>query len=151
MIKQAAMLGSMACVAAGALATPADDERTLYALDEQYQLAVKMNDAETMNRIHAPDMVLVNGRGTVTPGDALVDNARKQAIKWEKQDVIEGTRKVRMYGDTGVVTALLWLKGTSADRGAFDYKVWFSDTYVRRPEGWRYVFGQASLPLPKEN
>jgi hypothetical protein len=24
----------------------------------------------------------------------------------------------------------------------------FSDTYVRTPSGWRYVFGQASLPLP---
>jgi hypothetical protein len=31
-----------------------------------------------------------------------------------------------------------------------DYKLWFSDTYVRTPKGWSYVFGMASLPLPKE-
>jgi hypothetical protein len=34
-------------------------------------------------------------------------------------------------------------------RRAFDYTLWFSDTYVRTPNGWRYVFGQSSLPLPK--
>ena len=28
---------------------------------------------------------------------------------------------------------------------------WFSDTYVRTPGGWRYVFGQLSLPMPKDS
>ena len=52
-----------------------------------------------------------------------------------------------MWGDTAVVTAKLWEKGTDSGK-AFDYTVWFSDTYVRTPQGWRYVFGQSSLPLP---
>jgi hypothetical protein len=34
---------------------------------------------------------------------------------------------------------------------AFDRRLWFSDTYVRTPAGWRYVFGQASLSLPQES
>ena len=60
-----------------------------------------------------------------------------------------GTQKVRVFGDTAVVTALLWNKGTrDGGKTAFDYKLWFSDTYVRTPAGWRYVFGQASIPLP---
>ena len=54
-----------------------------------------------------------------------------------------------MWGDTAVVTAKLWLKGTS-DGKAFDRKLWFSDTYVRTKAGWRYAFGQASLRLPPE-
>jgi hypothetical protein len=29
-----------------------------------------------------------------------------------------------------------------------DYSLWFSDTDVRTPSGWRYVFGQASRSLP---
>jgi hypothetical protein len=53
-----------------------------------------------------------------------------------------------VWGDTAVVTARLWVKGTQ--RGTpVDQRLWFSDTYVRRPEGWRYVFGQASIPLPE--
>ncbi|HTO75247.1 MAG TPA: hypothetical protein VMQ61_04155 [Thermoanaerobaculia bacterium] len=45
------------------------------------------------------------------------------------------------------MTALLWTKGTSEGKTS-DRKLWFSDTYVRTPSGWKYVLGQASLPLP---
>ncbi len=51
-------------------------------------------------------------------------------------------------GDTAVVTAKLRLKGNRAGK-PFDRLLWFSDTYVRTPAGWRYLFGQASLPLPQ--
>jgi hypothetical protein len=58
---------------------------------------------------------------------------------------------VRLYGrDTAIVTARLWLKGVTREGRAFDRRLWFSDTYVRTPEGWRYAFGQASLDLPAE-
>jgi hypothetical protein len=46
------------------------------------------------------------------------------------------------------MTALLTEKGTDEGK-PFDKTVWFSDTYRRTPSGWRYVFGQASLPLPE--
>jgi hypothetical protein len=54
---------------------------------------------------------------------------------------------VRVWGHTAVVTALLWAKGKDSGK-AFDYKLWFSDTYVRTPSGWRYVFAQASTRIP---
>jgi hypothetical protein len=61
-----------------------------------------------------------------------------------------GTQTVRVFGkDTATVTALLWLKGKrKEDQSTFEYKLWFSDTYVRTNDGWRYAFGQASLRLP---
>lgn len=68
-------------------------------------------------------------------------------IVYERQVEDAGTQAVRMYGNTAIVTARLWSKGRGP-RGAFEHHLWFSDTYVRTPEGWRYVFGQASLPLP---
>jgi len=61
---------------------------------------------------------------------------------------ISGGADVRVWGDTAVITAKLWEKG-SDDGRPFEYAVWFSDTYVRTLAGWRYVFGQASLPYPK--
>ena len=54
---------------------------------------------------------------------------------------------MRVWGDTAVVTALLRLKGTSEGK-PFAYRLWFSDTYVRTKGGWKYFFGQASIPLP---
>jgi ketosteroid isomerase-like protein len=129
-------------------ASPEENAKTVAALDTKYQTAVKANDAQTMDQILADDFVLVTGRGNVYNKAELVDSARKKEVTYERQDEEPGTQKVRVWGDTAVVTALLWIKSVQGGKPA-DYKLWFSDTYVRTPTGWRYVFGQASLPLPK--
>jgi ketosteroid isomerase-like protein len=129
-------------------AAPAEDaKKVVAALDAEYQAAVKMNDAATMDRILADDFVLVVGSGRVSTKADLLKEARSGAIVYEHQEELEQT--VRVWGDTAVVTAKLWGKGTESGK-AFDWTLWFSDTYVRTPSGWRYVFGQASLPLPKK-
>ena len=122
------------------------DESIVAALDAEYQEAVRNNDAATMDRILADDFVLVTGNGSVyTRADLLKEAAEKNVI-YERQE--DSNQTVRVWGDTAVITALLWAKGV--DRGKpFDYKVWFSDTYVRTATGWRYVFGQSSLRLPQ--
>jgi ketosteroid isomerase-like protein len=128
-----------------ACATPADDKATVAALDTEYQAAVKNNDAATMDRILADDFVLVTGKGKAFTKADLLKSVRDKDQIYEHQEDTEQT--VRVWGDTAVVTALLWLKYTNKD-GAQDYKLWFSDTYVRTKNGWRYVFGQASIRLP---
>jgi uncharacterized protein (TIGR02246 family) len=129
-------------------ASAEEDARAVAALDTKYQAAVKANDAATMDQILADDFVLVTGRGSVFSKVDLIDSARKKEATYERQDEEPGTQKVRVWADTAVVTALLWIKSVQGGKPA-DYKLWFSDTYVRTPTGWRYVFGQASLPLPK--
>ncbi len=124
----------------------ADDVKKIVAdLDTQYQLAVKNHDVATMDRILADDFVLATGRGTSFTKADLLKEAHGSTV-YEHQEDTQQT--VRVWGDTAVVTALLWAKGTE-DGKPFDYKLWFSDVYARTPAGWRYVFGQASLPLPK--
>ena len=125
-----------------------EDAKTVAALDTKYQAAVKSNDAATMDQILADDFVLVTGRGKVFSKADLIESARKKEVTYERQDEEPGTQKVRVWGDTAVVTALLWIKAEQGGKPA-DYKLWFSDTYVRTPTGWRYLFGQASLPLPQ--
>ena len=124
-----------------------EDGAAVARLDTQYQEAVKNNDAATMDRILADDFVLVTGRGKAYGKADLLEEARKKTTVYEHQEELE--QRVRVWGDTAVVTALLWVKGTSEGK-VRDYKLWFSDTYVRTPSGWKYAFGQASLPLPKE-
>ena len=137
----------------GALAPPpargavTDDEKAVSALDTEYQAAVAKNDAAAMARILADDFVLVTGRGKTFTKSDLLEDARGGKAVYEHQEEIEKSQKVRVWGDTAVVTALLWIKGTR-DGKPVDYKLWFSDTYVRTPAGWKYVFGQASIPLP---
>jgi ketosteroid isomerase-like protein len=128
-----------------AAAFGADDKSTVAALDTEYQAAVKHNDAATMQRILADDFVLVTGKGKAFGKADLLAEARAATNQYEHQEDSEQT--VRLWGDTAVVTALLWVKGRNKS-DAFDYKLWFSDVYVRTPGGWRYAFGQASLRVP---
>jgi ketosteroid isomerase-like protein len=134
-------------LAPGVAPASADTDRAaVAALDTQYQAAVKRNDAAAMARILADDFVLVTGLGKSFHKADLLAQARSQDVTYEQQDEIAHTQTVRVWGDTAVVTALLWIKGAQAG-AAFDYKLWFSDTYVRTHEGWRYVFGQAAQRL----
>ena len=123
------------------------DRSIVSALDTEYQLAVQNNDAETMDRILADDFISVPGDGRTFTKRGRLASARNKDEIYEDQEDTQQT--VRIWGDTAVVTALLRSKGTTHGE-PFEHKLWFSDTYVRRPSGWRYAFGQASLKLPKE-
>lgn len=133
-------------VARNANAAAADDAAAVVALDTEYQAAVKINDAATMDRLLADDYVLVTGSGKVYTKADLVNEARGGHVVYEHQE--DTSQTARIWGDTAVITAKLWVKGTQ-DGKPFDKTVWFSDTYVRTKAGWRYVFGQSSLALPK--
>jgi ketosteroid isomerase-like protein len=144
----AAAIAGVALTTMGASPLPrAEDEKAVAALDTEYQAAVERNDADTMARILLDDFVLVVGNGTVYTKTDLLKSARAKDIVWEHQVEEPGTQRVRVWGDTAVVTAKLWLKGAGGGK-AIDKKLWFSDTYVRTPQGWRYAFGQSSLSLP---
>ena len=140
------LLGIAGVGLAASAADRQDDQKTLAALDADYQKAVEQNDTKTMARILADDFVLVEGDGTVSTKAELLKDAASGETKYEHQ--VDSERTIRIWGDTAVVTAKLWAKGLE-DGKQVDYYVWFSDTYIRKPAGWSYVFGQASLALPK--
>lgn len=125
--------------------SPLDDKSVIAMLDTEYQAAVRNNDAATMDRILADDFILVTGRGIIFTKEDLLASAKNQEAAYERNEDTQQT--VRIWGDTAVITALLWQKGTN--KGVpFDDHLWFSDTYIRTANGWRYVFGQASIRLP---
>lgn len=122
-----------------------DVSKIVAALDTEYQAAVQKNDVTAMDRILADDFTLVTGSGKSYTKADLLNEARSGRVTYEQQD--DSNQTVRVWGDTAIVTAKLRAKGTETGK-PFDYAVWFSDTYVRTPGGWRYVFGQSSLRLP---
>ena len=131
----------------GGTAASADstaDQNAVAALDAEYQLAVKNNDADTMARILSDDFVLILGTGQTYTKTALLNQVRAKEVVYEENE--ESDKTVRVWGDNAVVTSKLYLKGV--DKGKpFEWHVWFSDTYARTSSGWRYVNGFASLPL----
>jgi uncharacterized protein (TIGR02246 family) len=146
-LSKSSILFFLAAATFAAQASESDDIATVAALDTQYQAAVKANDAAAMAKILADDFILVVGDGTVSTKADLLKEAEDRIREYTHQE--DSQQTVRVWGDTAVVTAKLWMQGTRKDGTPFDYQLWFSDTYVRTKDGWRYVFGQASLPLPK--
>jgi len=109
------------------------------ALDIEFQAAVARNDTAAIDRLLPPDYTLVLGTGEVQTKTDLLHDARAKTYTYSRQE--DSHRTVRIWGDTAVLTALLWAEGTTQGRH-FNVKVWFSDTYACTPHGWRYVFGQ---------
>ena len=126
-------------------AAEADDRQTLADLDTKYQKAVEQNDAKVMAEILADDFVLVEGDGKRSTKADLLNDAKGGRTHYVRQD--DSMRTVAVFGDTGVVTAKLRAKGLE-DGVKVDYSEWFTDVYVRTPNGWRYIYAQASLSLP---
>jgi len=122
-------------------------KRVIEDLDIKYQLAVKNNDAETMDGILSDDFILITGKGMVFTKPDLLAEARGRKTVYERQE--DSRRTVRIWGDTAIITALLWEKGSN-DGKRFDKKLLFSDVYQLTPSGWKYVFAQASIPLPQD-
>jgi len=154
-IRASVVVAAALAVIAATLSLPVNAGNTeardvVAKLDAEFQAAVKVNDVNTMERILGEDMILVLGNGSTNTRAELIQEARDKAYIYERQEEDPSTQTVRVWGDTAIVTARLWVKG--AIRGKpFDRHLWFSDVYVHTPNGWRYVFGQASLHLPDES
>ncbi len=101
-------------------------------LDSEYQEAVKKNDSVTMDQILADDFALITGTGKVFTKTNLLDEAKSGKYQYEHQE--DSERTVRLWSDTAVVPAKPWAKGTEEGK-PFEYKLWFSDTYVRKKDG----------------
>lgn len=115
------------------------------ALDTEFQTAVKRNDVAAVDRLLPSDYILVSATGDVQTKADLVKEARQKKYVYTHQE--DSRQTVRMWGNTAVLTALLWAQGTTEGKH-FDVKVWFSDTYVCTPQGWRYVFAQVGTHVP---
>jgi len=122
------------------------DREIVKELDTRYQRAVKENDVATMGAMLADDFMLVTGSGKSYSKTDLLEEAHSGRIRYDRQD--DSDQTVRVWGDTAVITAKLTAAGTDSGK-PFDYQVWFSDTYVKTPTGWQYVFGQSSTHVPQ--
>ena len=124
-----------------ASASAEEDRNVVAKLDRQFQSAVKSNNAEVMANILHEQMVLILSDGRISTREEQLSEARSRTYSYEIQDEDPGTQTVRVFGDSAVVTAHLRIKGSSG-KDSFDRHVWFSDTYVCTPRGWRYFVGQ---------
>ena len=114
-------------------------------LEAQWRSALMQNDVATINRLLADDYLGINPNGTLeTKADAL---ALRRAGTTKISSIDPINMKVRVYGDTAVVTSQVQLEGHDGDRdisGRYHY----TRVYSHRSGEWKVVSFEASRVAP---
>ena len=113
-------------------------------LESQWRTALLRNDVATINRLLADDYLGINPNGTLeTKADAL---AQQRSGTVKISSIEPDNVKIRVYGDTAVVTSLVNVEGHDGDRdisGRYHY----TRVYSRRDGEWKVVsFEQSRIP-----
>jgi hypothetical protein len=78
----------------------------------------------------------------------LLAEARGKTTVYERQE--DSRRTVRLWGDTAIITALFVGEGFEWTESLLIRNCGSATSTNFTPSGWKYVFAQASIPLPQE-
>jgi len=126
--------------AQAAVATPADDEREIRTVEAALCDALRTGDAAAIARLEDETYTLTNSKSEVTTrADDIAD--AKKGVRYDEFRNHEQT--VRLYGDAAIVLGVTTVKGSSGGKPfAADFR--FTDTYVRRADGWKIASSHAT-------
>jgi ketosteroid isomerase-like protein len=131
---------ALACQSAIA-ATSAGDERDIRRVEKDLCDAFRKGDAAAIGRLEDETYTLTNSRAEVTTRADDIADARKGDTRYTEFRNHDTT--VRLYGDSAIVLGITSVKGTSAGKDfAADFR--FTDTYVRRADGWKIAASHAT-------
>ena len=106
------------------------------------------SDADGIAQGVMEDYTLTNSMGKITTRADDIDEARKNDPKYEIFENYD--MKVRLHGDTAVVTGKTHTKGVSGGK-PFDFQFQFTDTLVKDGGRWRLLAGHVSKLPAKES
>ena len=116
---------------------------TIAGYDTVLQRANRTYDDQTIRKLIVDDFTLITTSGRVMNANDFLSDVADREVKWYNND--PENVDVRTYnGDCAVVTAVLHQKYEY--RGKLnDYRVRFTDTWVKLDGTWKYVAGHASM------
>ena len=120
--------------------SPADDEREIRKVEAALCDALRTGDAATIAKLEDDTYTLTNSKSEVTTrADDIAD--AKKGVRYDEFRNHEQT--VRLYGDAAIVLGITTVKGSAGGKPfAADFK--FTDTYVRRADGWKIAATHAT-------
>lgn len=111
-------------------------EQEVLKINKEYGEAFVRRDAEAYDRFLADDYIFTNAAGEVADKARMMKEMKSGDTKMESgqdEDV-----RVRVYGDTGVVTGLWTSKGQYKGKN-FNGKERYTAVYVKRGGRWQVV------------
>ena len=115
-------------------------EQELLNLERQWKEAVVKKDVATLQRLYADDYISVDSEGAIwnKTDDIEIDTAgmfRLESFRLEEM-------KVRLYGDTAIVTGRSAFNGTIEGGIKSSSQFRFADVFVKQDGQWRCVSNQ---------
>ena len=137
------IIGAAACASSVA----ADDPKaTLLAANDHLQMATRSYDSASIRKLITDDFTLITSSARVIDAHEMISEVDDRSITWYANDTEQPN--VRVYnGDSAVITAVLHQRFSYQGK-LHDYRVRFTDTWVKLGDDWRYVAGHASLLKP---
>src|SRR5215468_907963 len=121
---------------------PARDERELTQLVKELKEAVVKADVAVLERVLHEDYVHHGPRGMVENRAQYLENRKARRVDFES--LVPDEIKVRVYGDTAIVTGRSTAKGKDQHGKMDDQRHW-TRVLVRRDGRWQFVNFHAAL------
>lgn len=117
----------------------ASTESKLLALEQTWLWAAQDRNIPVLDRILADDYIDINYKGIVrNKADAL----KAPNLKTKRYTQRLSDEKVRVYGDTAIVTG----RGILTKPGGVQIAAWrFTDVFIKRGGAWRVVSSQETV------
>ena len=122
-------------------------QKQVERLEMQWRDAQVNNNVATMDSLLADDYIGIGANGTVQTKQETLDRQRNRTLVITSLDLSEV--KVRVYGDTAVVTSRAELKGTNGGKdmsGTYHY----TRVYIKKLNQWKIVSFEVTRKLPIE-
>ena len=133
----------VALFASGATAAGPDDAGVLAAQKDRLQLMVK-SDLDGLGKLLPDDYTYTHASGVVDSKASLLESIKAGRLKYKAFD--PGQPRVRVYGDTAVLTGTATVQVDSATIGPAPFQILFTDVYVRKAGRWQPVAWQSTRP-----
>lgn len=114
-------------------------EEELLQVEEGFGEAIARNDAEAIGRFVADEWIIINADGGIIDRERFLAVITSGVLAHEMMESDE--MRVRVYGDSAVVTALTRSKGKFMEH-EFTTHERSTDVFVRREGQWRCVLTQ---------
>src|SRR5919198_6649516 len=111
-------------------------EEELLKLEEEFAEAIVKNDPEAIGRLVADDWIIVDPNGEIVDRTRFFEVIKSGALTHEMMESEDF--RVRVYGDSAVVTAITSTKGKFLGR-EFSTQERATDVFVNRDGRWQCV------------
>jgi ketosteroid isomerase-like protein len=114
-------------------------------LDMKLTEAFKTKDVKTLEKYLAPNFIAISPTGKVHDRKAFFDHLAKSTLK--VTDLKETDIKVRVLGDTAVVTGVLEIKASTETKDTSGEYRW-TRVYAKKGSDWSVLSEQHTYVLP---